>query len=404
MTLDKRMKELPALFSILESFKVPARKSGAFKPIWEKDYFMEKAIHKAGGLNNWGDPEFISGLKALLESIKQLPSTHFIGQITLNTLIIRSLINRLRFVELLQNGKKNEVILNNPIIITGLSRSGTTFLQRLMGFDNRHYAFPLWELLDPYKNHGKFDFRRSKTNLEIILKNVLLPELDKKHYTRADTKEECILLLANSFHSQLFTDIAPLAGYLNWYIKEDREYAYREYRDQLKILQSYHKGKRLILKAPSHLGSLDNIIKYIPDAIIIQTHRNPDECINSLCSLRQSLFKMVEGEIDNQEILREVLQLFNSETKKNLDFHQKYPDRVISISYKELTRDPMKVLNDLYGKMDYEWTESMDKNMKKYIFENPQNKRGKHNYNNNLIKNSISKNIENYAEFFNDYL
>lgn len=404
MTLDKGMKELPALFSILESLKVPAHKSGAFKPIWEKDYFMEKAIRKAGGLNNWGDPEFVSGLKALLASIKQLPSTHFIGQITLHSLIIRSLINRLRFIELLQKDTKNEVQLNAPIIITGLSRSGTTFLQRLMAFDNRHYAFPLWELLDPYKNHGLFDLRRNKTNMEIILKNVLLPELDKKHYTRADTKEECILLLANSFHSQLFTDIAPLAGYLDWYINEDREYAYREYRDQLKILQSFHRGKRLVLKAPSHLGSLEDLIKYIPDAIIIQTHRNPDECINSLCSLRQTLFKMVEGEIDNQEILREVLQLFDSETKKNLDFHKKYSDRVISVSYKELTSKPMEILTGIYSKMNYEWTENMNNCMKQYIAENPQNRRGKHNYNNNLVNNSMPKNIKIYAEFFKDYL
>ena len=404
MLSDRRMKELPALFSMLEYLKGPARQSGAFKPVWEKDYFMEKAIRKAGGLNNWGDPEFVSGLEALLASVKQLPSTHFIGQITLHSLILRSLINRLRYIDILQNHSMEDRTLNAPIIITGLSRSGTTFLQRLMAFDTRHYAFPLWELLDPFKNHGVIDFRRAKTNYEIILKNVLLPELDKKHYTRADTKEECILLLSNSFHSQLFTDIAPLASYLDWYISENREYAYREYRDQLTILQSYHQGKRLILKAPSHLGSLENIIKYIPDAIIIQTHRNPDECLNSLCSLRQTLYKMVEGEIDDQEILREVLQLFDSETKKNLDFHKKYPNNVFSVSYTELTRNPLKILNGLYSKMDYEWTESMNNSIKEYILENPQNRRGKHKYNVNLSKNSLPENIKAYAEFFKDYL
>ena len=404
MILNKGMKELPALFSILEYLKVPAYKSGAFKPVWEKDYFMEEAIRKSGGLSNWGDPEFMSGLEALLASIKQLPSTHFIGQITLHSLIVRSLINRLRFIDISQRERKSEINLNAPIIITGLSRSGTTFLQRLMAFDNRHYAFPLWELLDPYKSHGKFDFRRNKTNLEIILKNVLLPELDKKHYTRADTKEECILLLANSFHSQLYTDIAPLAGYLDWYLNVNSEYAYREYRDQLKILQSYHQGKRLVLKAPSHLGSLESILKYIPDAIIIQTHRNPDECINSLCSLRQSLYKMVEGEIDNEEILREVVQLFESETKKNIDFQKKYPAKVFNVSYKELTSNPMEILTGLYSKMDYEWTESMNHSIKQYISENPQNRRGKHNYNDNLTNNALPKNIQAYAEFFKDYL
>jgi len=402
MTVNHKMKELPALFSTFEYLEVPARKLGIFNPVWEKDYFIKKAIRKAGGLNNWGDPDFFSGLEALLDSIKKLPSTHFIGQITLHSLIINSLVNRLRYVDLLQKETSSHP-LNAPIIITGLSRSGTTFLHRLLAYDSRHYAAPLWELLNPYKNSGAFNFRRAKTTYEILLKNMLLPELDKKHYTRADTKEECMMLLANSFHSQLFTDIAPLSEYLDWYLKEDREFAYREYSDQLRLLQNYHPGKRLTLKAPSHLGSLDHIIKYIPEATIIQTHRNPEECINSLCSLRQTLFKMVEGEIDHQEILRQVLKLFDNETKKNIDFHKKYPEKVISVSYKELTQNPFDVLNGIYRKMDYEWTENIDKSIKQYIVDNPQNRRGKHDYN-DLTQNSLPKNIMAYADFFKDYL
>jgi hypothetical protein len=398
------MKNLPVLFSILDNLKYPTLKTGVFNPKWEKEYFMEKATHKTGGLDQWGDPGFISGLEALLDSIKKLPSTHFIGQITLHSLILRSLVNRLRYIDLLNRDVDNNLTLNNPIFITGLSRSGTTYLQRLMSFDQRHYAFPLWELLDPYKNAGTLDFRRSKSNLEIYLKNVLIPELDKKHYTRADTKEECILLLANSFHSQLFTDIAPLAEYLDWYLNSNREYAYKEYRDQLKVLQSYHPGKRFVLKAPSHLGSLNNIVKYFPNAKIIQTHRNPDECISSLSSLRQSLFKMVEGEIDNDEIQKLVMQLFDSETKKNVDFHQEYPDRVISVSYKKLTANPLSTLKNIYGKMEYDWTDQMDKSVKQYIKENPQNRRGKHKYNNDLQNVVLPQNIKAYGEYFNEFL
>jgi len=398
------MNELPVLFSILDYAKFPAQKFRAFNPQWEKEYFMNKAIKKSGGLKNWGELEVISGLDALLESVKQLPSTHFIGEVTLHTLILNSLINRLRYIDILNKDTTNSLSLNPPIIITGLSRSGTTFMQRLTAFDDRNYAFPLWELLDPYKNPKGFDTRRIKSNFEIYLKNILLPELDKKHYTRADTKEECLLLLANSFHSQLFTDVAPLASYQDWCLRSVRDYADREYRDQLKVLQSYHPKKRFVLKAPNHLGSLEEILKYIPEATIIQTHRNPDECISSLCSLRQSLFKMVEGKIDDQEIQRQVLQSFDNETKRNLKFHQKHPNKVISISYRELTKDPLTTLKNIYDQMDYEWTENLDRRIRKYISDNPQNKRGKHNYNNKLPKKSIPENIVAYGEFFKDYL
>jgi hypothetical protein len=398
------MKDLPALFSVLNYAKIPAKKLGAFNPKWNKEYFMKKAIKKSGGLNDWGNHEFFKGLDALLKSIKELPATHFIGEITLHRLILNSLINRLRFIDILNKDTSNNLKLNPPIIITGLSRSGTTFMQRLTAFDDRNYAFPLWELLDPYKNSKGSDSRRRKSTIDIFLKNILLPELDKKHYTRADTKEECLLLLANSFHSQLFTDIAPLASYLDWCINTSRDYAYKEYREQLKILQSYHPEKRFVLKAPNHLGSLEELQKYIPEATFIQTHRNPDECINSLSSLRQTLFKMVEGEIDNNEIQRQVMQSFDCETKRNLEFHKKNPNKVISVSYKELTSNPLTTLKEIYAKMDYEWTDNLDTRIKQYIKENQQNKRGKHKYKAELSEKSIPENIKNYAKYFEDFL
>ena len=398
------MKDLPALFSILNYLKIPALKSGIFNPIWEKEYFMNKAIKKSGGLKNWGNNDFVVGIDALLKSVNELPSTHFIGEITLHRLILNSLINRLRYIDILTNDSMKDLTLNPPIIITGLSRSGTTFLQRLAAFDDRNYAFPLWELLNPYKNRKIFDSRRLNSTLDIYFKNLLLPELDKKHYTRANTKEECLLLLANSFHSQLFTDIAPLASYLDWCIRTNRDYAYCEYRDQLRVLQSFHPKKRFVLKAPNHLGSLEEILKHIPEATIIQTHRNPIECINSLCSLRQTLFKMVEGEIDHQEIQRQVLQSFDNETKRNLEFHQKYPTKVISVSYKELTSNPMKTLKRVYRKMDYTWTENLERRMQHYIDNNPQNKRGEHNYNSALIKEELPSNIRMYNDYFEEFL
>jgi hypothetical protein len=43
----------------------------------------------------------------------------------------------------------------------------------------------------------------------------MLPDLDRKHYTRVDTLEECIWLLANTFLSPLFWAFAPVYGYLD---------------------------------------------------------------------------------------------------------------------------------------------------------------------------------------------
>ena len=325
------MEQAPFIFSLVDKFKSPLHKFGVGEKDWDIDRFHELALKNNKGLDNFGDLSYRSGLNALLCSIKNLKSMHLIGEITFQTLIANALTNRLRYNHILsQNGSEKD--LKPPIIIAGLSRSGTTFLQRLASYVDGHYAFPLWELLNPF-DVSKPDRRRSKTSRDIYLKNLLLPELDKKHFTRADTKEECMLLLANSFHSQLFTDIAPLADYQEWYIKSDRDYAYAEYKAQLSILQQYHRDQTFVLKAPNHVGSLSNLKRHIPEAVIVQTHRNPVECINSLCSLRQTLFKMLEMKIDEKEIMRQILLSFDHELKLNMDFQRDNPGSCAFLFY-----------------------------------------------------------------------
>ena len=68
--------------------------------------------------------------------------------------------------------------------------------------------------------------------------------------------------------------------------------AYENYYKGLQIIQHYRglrngtpENRRLVLKAPPHLGVLDHLTNAFPDARIIWNHRNPKECLPSLASL-----------------------------------------------------------------------------------------------------------------------
>ena len=151
------------------------------------------AAERRTGLNDWGDPHFRSGLQALLESLEELPGLTPLGVVTFGNMIRQALISRLLFVGVWSPGSE----LHSPVIITGLPRSGTTALHRLLALDSVFHAPPLWELLDPFSTPAP-DLRRLRTTAQIGFKNRLLPGLDQKHFTRADPPEECTLLLANS--------------------------------------------------------------------------------------------------------------------------------------------------------------------------------------------------------------
>lgn len=313
------------------------------------------AAERRTGLQIWGGPHFRGGLQALLGALEVLPGLTPLGMVTFGNMIRRALVNRLRFV----GDSAPRCDLNPPVIITGLPRSGTTALHRLLALDSVFHAPPLWELLDPF-SFPEPDLRRWRTAAQISFKNRLLPDLDQKHFTRADTPEECTLLLANSLTSSLFWDLAPVEGYLEWVQAADQRPVYEDYRRQLEILQTRHPGRRLLLKAPAHLGNLAILNEVVPEALLIQTHRDPAACFFSHCSLRETLSSFVIDRPDREAIAGQVRLVFEHDLRGNLEFHRAAPGQVIHVACSALRREPVEVRREIYVRAGVDWTEEAE--------------------------------------------
>jgi len=327
------------------------------------------------GLRDWGDPHFRAGLAALLGSLEALPEMTPLGVVTFGDIIRQALVSRLRFV----CDSVQRCDLNSPVIITGLPRSGTTALHRLLGIDPGFYSPPLWELRDPYAA-STFDLRRWRTSAGIMLKNRLLPDLDRKHFTRADTPEECTLLLANSFASPLFWDLAPLDGYLEWYQSTSQRPAYVDYRRQLEVLQALHPDQRLLLKAPAHLGNLAVLHDVVPEALLIQTHRDPTSCFFSHCSLRETLALFVINRPDRKAIAGQVQRVFEHDLGACLEFHEEGCCEVINIAFRRLKARPLEVVRDIRKRLGLGWTPETALRGEAHLKRFSQSRFGTHHY------------------------
>ncbi len=110
-------------------------------------------------------------------------------------------------------------------------------------------------------------------------------DLSRMHTIDADSPEECFYLTASSFESVFFWSMAPVAGYLRWYLDHNRKQKYREYRSWLQILQQQSPSKRLVLKAPEHMGALNALLDAVPEAQIVQIHRDPVTAYASYLSM-----------------------------------------------------------------------------------------------------------------------
>ncbi len=333
------------------------------------------AAERQTGLRNWGDPHFRDGLAALLASLEEIPGLTPLGVVTFDKMIRQALANRLRFLD--DAAPRSE--LQSPVIITGLPRSGTTALHRLLALDPAFHAPPLWELLSPFSTAVP-DLRRWRTSVQISFKNRLLPDLDQKHFTRADTPEECTLLLANSFASPLFWDMAPLEGYLEWVQAADQRPVYGDYRRQLEILQARHSDRRLLLKAPAHLGNLAVLREAVPEAHLIQTHRDPTRCFFSHCSLRETLSSFVVERPDREAIAGQVKRVFEHDLRGNLEFHETSPREVTHVACSTLRREPVEVLKEIHSRLGLDWTTDVAERATQSLGAKARSGPGKHRY------------------------
>ena len=116
---------------------------------WMKRLLLNKACERTG-LDDYGDDSFREGLRVLFRSYEPEAEFSFVGRICVNSDTVRLLSNRLRLVADRRRhpGIAAEVI-RRPLFITGLPRSGTTFLHALLAQDPAHRAPQVWEVMHP---------------------------------------------------------------------------------------------------------------------------------------------------------------------------------------------------------------------------------------------------------------
>jgi hypothetical protein len=345
---------------------------------------LVRAAVRETGLSDFGSSYYREGLLRLLESLEDDAALHFAGRVANREIIVSCLINRLLLTEAC---KRTPAVfrrpLKPPIIVLGLPRSGSTYLHRLLALDPVHRAVPWWELARPVPDadsDGQPDRRRQLLQRKLHRRQKVVPDFDRKHYTRVDTPEECIWLLATSFLSPLFWASAPVYGYLDWYKNHDRLKAYHEYRLLLQVLQVADPTRRLTLKSSTHTGAVERLLQTIPGALLIQTHRNPVEATVSLASLFYSVHSRMTERLDVRRMTEALLSFHEHQIARNLVARDTHPGAVFDVYYDWLVADPIGTVRCIYDHYDLTWSEEFAERLNHYVQQNPRGKHGAHRY------------------------
>jgi len=349
--------------------------------VLNSDELKERAVKKIG-FCDFGDSYFEEGLDCLVEAANSDTNLNNLGRFLLKSAVIHNLSNRLLFCNELKTSEKlDQKDPIPPIIITGLARSGTTLLHRLLIQDERNYGPPLWEFLRPLNEPGKKDRRKLKARLEMKASNFIKGDINHIHYTSYKEPEECVYLLGTTFNALLYWIQFPLHHYVDWYIQQDRTNKYLDYSKFLGILHAYHPGLRLTLKSPEHLGSISDIKRVLPKAILIETHRDPQVCFNSMNSLLFTIHKSSSRYSDRHKLAQSNMKILENELSRNREARRNPEMDIIDVWYEDLVSNPMGVVESIYRKCGLDIDEIFRRKMEDYINNNPQHKHGKHIYN-----------------------
>ena len=136
-----------------------------------------------------------------------------------------------------------------------------------------------------------------------------------------------------------------LPDYYRWLLYEaDHAPAYRFHRIFLQHLQSGVPGQWL-LKSPAHLWQLDTLVDEYPDALIVQTHRDPLNVISSITALTGLLRRMASDETDLAECAAQSYEEIVVGLDRSMALRDELPaGQVTDVLFAEFMRDPLATI------------------------------------------------------------
>lgn len=308
------------------------------------------------GLTDFGDPGFREGFDLLLEDIRRLDlsvestaaSAFRIGQsLDTRALAVKGLKKR---PELLDRP------IRAPIIIAGLVRSGTTALHLLMSLDPQFQGPEHWLSVYPMPRPPRDawaaipEYRAEKDALDAFL--AVAPEAADDHMMTAEGIEESLFILSAGFASNMWPSMWHVPRYDAWYRGRDDSDSYRWLADVLRLIGA-DDDRRWLLKNPTDLFSLQELLTVFPDAMVIRTHRDPVEAIPSISNLIFSARRAFCGDKANREdVGRREMEVWAQALERAKAARAKSANRFVDVEFRDFTRDQMATIRAIYAKLD----------------------------------------------------
>jgi hypothetical protein len=345
----------------------------------DRDRLVQEASD-ATGLDDLGDDTWQEGLDRLLDSCTHEARLNEIGVEIVAGDVLTYLSNRLRITAWRTEhpGVAAEVV-ERPLVIVGQPRTGTTILYDLLARDPALRAPLTWEVDRPVPapRTGTYetDPRIAETEATLGMTDLLIPGFREFHPMGAQLAQECVRITGSEFRSMIFPTQYRVPTYNRWLLDEaDLAPAYRWHRRYLQHLQSEHPAPQWLLKSPAHLWHLDALAAEYPDALVVQTHRDPLKVIASVSALVAHLRRMASDETSIAEAADEYAADIFMGLDRGMTSRDEgtFPEeQIVDVHFADFVADPIATIAVLYGKLGRELTPEAEERMRTFLADHP---------------------------------
>jgi hypothetical protein len=351
---------------------------------------LETELHEAAsartGLWYFGDPDYRLGLQVLLKALDTDPQLTPSGRQFAYGTVLGTLVARLYAQkgwadrpEALQNE------IRRPLVITGLPRTGTTALHKLLSCDPQFQGLEHWltetPLVRPPRSSWESHpgYRASVANLEVFF--TAMPQMRQAHDMVADEVDECLEILRQSFVSNRFGAGMYVPTYDRWFFQQSERSSYRRYADVLRLIGADEPDKRWLLKNPGHIAQIEALLEVFPDACIVQTHRDPLKAIPSLCSTLYMARRIYEGDATRADAIgpRECVY-WRKALEQTRAARRGRERQFFDVQHSAFHADPLGTVRGIYAYFDLTLSPEAEERMRRWVADSPTSRHGEHRY------------------------
>lgn len=371
---------------------------------------VDDLIGAAESLVGYRDPESgpRTNLTRLVDALREDQRLTPLGQASARKSIIDRTADRLRGLSWLDAFPEiGDEVIDRPTFLTGLPRSGTTYIQYLFDHDPRFRCIRTWEAITPSPppGHNPESVTRRKAEETARREAAMAKKIDgfeAMHLVDVDGPDECHAFMEHSGGAAGYHNLYDVPSYFEFMMTElDFTAVYRAHKRQLQLLQWQLPQPRWALKYPNHVLAMDQILDVHPSARFVMTHRDPVQTLASIAKLTSMLRGTRYDDVDPHRVGQQMLHFIARHIDRIMEFcRSPRADVVTHVDYYRVVDNPAAVMAEVHAALGLDTPEPVRTAVARWRRDNPKGARGANPY----TLEQYGLNPDAVAEQFGEYM